>query len=143
MKTANLHVTLWDLVGPLARTFDLMSPALAEHSLRVAYLALRLAEEMELDADACREVCLAGALHDIGAFSLYERLDLLAFEETRPMQHAEAGYLLLREFAPFREVAGMVRFHHLAWDHGAGETHEGRPVPRGSHLLHLADRVAV
>ncbi len=143
MGTRNLHVTLWDLVGPLARTFDLMSPALAEHSLRVAYLALRLAEEMELDADARREVCLAGALHDIGAFSLDERLDLLAFEETRPMQHAEAGYLLLREFAPFREVAGMVRCHHLAWNHGAGETHEGRPVPRGSHLLHLADRVAV
>lgn len=143
MDTRSLHVTLWDLVGPLARTFDLMSPALADHSLRVAYLALRLAEEMELGADARREVCLAGALHDIGAFSLDERLDLLAFEETRPMQHAEAGYLLLREFAPFREVAEMVRCHHLAWNHGAGETHQDRPVPRGSHLLHLADRVAV
>lgn len=143
MNTRNLHVTLWDLVSPLAKTFDLMSPAIGEHSLRVAYIALRLAEEMDLGADARREICLAGALHDIGAFSLGERLDLLAFEETRPMQHAEAGYLLLRDFEPFREVAAMVRFHHLAWDHGAGEAHGGRPVPRGSHLLHLADRVAV
>ena len=120
-----------------------MSPVLAEHSLRVAYLALRLAEALDLRAEERRELCMAGALHDIGAFSLNERLDILAFEESRPMEHSEAGYLLLKDFEPFRNVAGLVRHHHLAWNHGAGQTHSGRPVPRGSHLLHLADRVAV
>ena len=143
MNTRNLHLNLWDLVAPLARTFDMMSPALAEHSLRVAYLALRLAEALGLAPEERNELCLAGALHDIGAFSLNERLDILDFEETRPMQHSEAGYLLLKDFAPFRKVARLVRYHHLPWQYGRGDRHEGRPVPRGSHILHLADRVAV
>ena len=143
MNTRNLHLNLWDLVAPLAKTFDMMSPVLAEHSLRVAYLALRLAEAMDFSAEERREVCLAGALHDIGAFSMDERLDILDFEETHPMQHSEAGYLLLKDFEPFRNVAGLVRYHHLAWNQGAGKTHRGQPVSQGSHVLHLADRVAV
>jgi HD-GYP domain-containing protein (c-di-GMP phosphodiesterase class II) len=37
----------------------------------------------------------------------------------------------------------MVRFHHLPWAGGAGAAHEDRPVPGGSHVLHLADRAVV
>jgi HD-GYP domain-containing protein (c-di-GMP phosphodiesterase class II) len=36
-----------------------------------------------------------------------------------------------------------VRFHHLPWGQGAGAKENGKPVPPGSHILHLADRVAV
>jgi len=43
-----------------------------------------------------------GTLHDIGAFSLAERLDLLEFETTDQGTHARAGYLLLREFKTVR-----------------------------------------
>jgi HD-GYP domain-containing protein (c-di-GMP phosphodiesterase class II) len=138
-----LHVSLWDLVSPLAKTFDMMSPVLADHSLRVAYLALRLGEEMALTGEERREICIAGALHDIGAFSLADRVDLLAFEETRTMQHSIAGSLLLRNFPPFSRAASFVEFHHLAWNRGEGATCGGRPVPLASHILHLADRVAV
>jgi len=138
-----LQISVWDLISPLVRTFDMMSPRLAEHSSRVGYLAMRLAEELGLPPEERREIALAGALHDIGAFSLKERLDLLDFEETKPTQHARAGSLLLRGFEPFKAAASIVEFHHLPWDGGAGARHEGRDVPRGSHVIHLADRAAV
>jgi HD superfamily phosphodiesterase len=102
----------------------------------VAHLALRLAEEMDLDADARGWVCFAGALHDIGAFSQDERLDLLAFEETRPMQHAEAGHLLVHNFEALNRVraeaqAAAVRedqaFRAKAPPPGIGEV--WRPFP--------------
>ena len=141
--TGRLRIGVWDLVAPLARTFDMMSPALAQHSLRVAYLALRLAEELELPHEERCEIAVAGTLHDIGAFSLRERLDLLTFEETSPSRHAAAGYLLLREFPHFAGLASLVRFHHVPWEDGRGSDRGGVPIPRGSHLLHLADRVAV
>ncbi|MCM8763777.1 MAG: hypothetical protein NC830_00190 [Candidatus Omnitrophica bacterium] len=44
---------------------------------------------------------LAGLLHDTGALSLKERLDILQFEIENPYKHAELGYLLLKDFELF------------------------------------------
>jgi len=143
MTTKDLHVNVWDLIFPLARTVDMMSPAVGEHHMRVAYLALRLSEELGIESVERRDITVAGALHDIGAFSLHERLDLLEFEERKPSQHSLAGYLLLKDFPPFANVASMIRFHHVPWRDGAGATVNETPVPRGSHILHLADRISV
>ena len=143
MRLRKIPVNLWNLVSPLAKTFDLMNPALGDHCLRVAYLAMRLAEELEWPAWRRREAAIAGALHDIGAFSLAERLDLLEFETADQGTHARAGYILLREFKPFERIAETVLHHHLQWRNGQGERVDGSPVPDGSHLLHLADRTAV
>ncbi len=136
-------MNLWDLVSSVSRVFDTMSTVLALHNLRVSCLALRLAEEMGLGADERMEVALAGALHDIGAFSLQERLDILAFEETHAVEHARAGFVLLKGFEPFEKAAMMVRFHHLKWAEGAGARHGTDEVPIGSHIIHLADRAVV
>ncbi len=143
MLRRKIPVNLWNLVSPLVRTFDLMNPVLGDHGLRVAYLALRIAEELEWPAWRRREAAIAGALHDIGAFSLAERLDLLEFEDTDQGTHARAGYLLLRDFQPFQRIAEAVLHHHLPWRDGEGARADGKPVPETSHLLHLADRTAV
>jgi len=143
MKKKDLLLNLWDLVSSLAKTFDMMSPVVADHCQRVAYLALRLCEELNLPSEELRDVSVAGALHDIGAFSLNERLDILAFEENRPERHSLAGYLLLKDVPLFSRASSLVRFHHLPWRNGEGAAWNGTPVPRGSHILHLADRVAV
>jgi HD-GYP domain-containing protein (c-di-GMP phosphodiesterase class II) len=143
MLRRKIPVNLWNLVSPLVRTFDLMNPVLGDHGLRVAYLALRIAEELEWPAWRRREAAIAGALHDIGAFSLAERLDLLEFETTDEGTHARAGFLLLQGFQPFGRIAEAVLPHHLHWRNGEGEKTGGKPVPETSHLLHLADRAAV
>ena len=143
MPNPPMHVNLFDLLAPLAKTFDLMDPAIADHSTNVAYWVFRLANELGLPEDEVRELVVAGMLHDIGAFSLHDRLGLMQFEGERRMEHAMAGYLLLRGFPPFARVADMVRFHHLPWHDGGGTLHDGVNVPMGSHLIHLADRVSV
>lgn len=143
MKLGEIRVNLWDLVSALSRTFDLMNPALGQHNLRVACLAVRIAEEMGLPDAERVEIALAGALHDIGAFSLKERLDLLVFEDTQMAAHAKAGAHLLRGFAPFERIATTVLFHHLPWAHGGGAQSRGGAVPLASHIIHLADRAVV
>ncbi len=143
MLLRNIPVNLWNLVSPLVKTFDLMNPAIGDHGLRVAYLAMRLAEELEWPAWRRREAAIAGALHDIGAFSLAERLELMEFETSDRGIHARAGYLLLREFKPFGRIAEAVLHHHVHWRNGQGERVDGSPVPECSHLIHLADRTAV
>jgi len=139
----DLHIQLRDLIFPLSRTMDMMSPAVGEHNLLVAYLSLRLCEALGFSPEMKSALCIAGALHDIGAFSLQDRLDLLDFEETRSTEHSMAGYLLLRGFKPFEGIATIIRHHHLPWRSGEGRFCEGQPVPEGSHIIHLADRAAV
>ena len=90
-----------------------------------------------------RDLLLAAALHDSGAFSLRERLDIMQFEISTPGITRRPGYRLLKSFPHFERAAEIVRFHHLPWEHGRGEQWRGRQVPPGSHLLHLADRVSV
>jgi len=136
-------IKLFDLVGCLSDAMDFIDPAVVSHHKQVASIAYRIAVEMGLPLAAQKDIVLAGALHDIGAFTLKERRDILAFEMDNPHPHAERGYALLRSFKPLTNIAPMIRFHHRPWDHGSGAAFNGQQVPVASHILHLADRVAV
>ncbi len=143
METTEFSISVLDLVTPIAEVVDIMSPVIGRHHMQVAYLSYRLAEELGFSAEEKYELAVAGSLHDIGAFSLQERLDLLEFEQEDLGSHAMAGYLFLKDFRPFQNVAGMIKYHHLPWNDGEGNTHDGERVPAGSNILNLADRVAV
>jgi HD-GYP domain-containing protein (c-di-GMP phosphodiesterase class II) len=138
-----LEVRLGDLVFAVSSALDLVSPAVVDHHLRVARIARAIARQLNLPGEQQGDILLAAALHDAGAFSLRERLDIMRFELERPQEHADAGYRLLKSFPHFERAADMVRFHHLPWEDRRGEISQGHPVPLGSHLLHLADRVSV
>ncbi|MCJ7540475.1 MAG: HD domain-containing phosphohydrolase [Desulfobacterales bacterium] len=143
MAADKLRVNIFDMVASIARVIDMMSPVVGNHHMQVAYLAYRLGEELQLSDDKKYELFIAGALHDIGAFSLQDRLDLLEFEDTKPGEHSVAGSLILETFKPFSSIARLIKFHHVHWKNGEGAFQNGESVPNGSHIIHLADRVAV
>lgn len=132
---------LYDWVIYLSNMTDLVSPVVAEHQLRTAYIASGIAAEMGLDDAQCEQVLLAAALHDIGALSVQERLSCLSFELNHPQQHAEAGYLLLRDFAPLATIAAHVRDHHSPWS-CVGDDRRTAPS-LASNIINLADRVEI
>lgn len=136
-------VPLFELVLSLSKAVDLISPTIAEHQIKVAYIAYIIGKETGLKKKDLDDIVMAGALHDIGAFSLNDKMNALLFEVKNPHQHAEMGYHLLKKFKPFARVAEMVRYHHVPWDNGGGEKFKDNPVPAGSHILHLSDRIAV
>jgi HD-GYP domain-containing protein (c-di-GMP phosphodiesterase class II) len=136
-------IRLFDLVACLSDAMDFIDPAVVSHHKQVASIACRIGMEMALPPAELKDIVLAGALHDIGAFSLKERRDILDFEMENPHPHAEKGYALLRFFKPLANVAPMIRCHHLPWNHGSGAEFNGERVPFGGQILHLADRLAV
>jgi HD-GYP domain-containing protein (c-di-GMP phosphodiesterase class II) len=138
-----LHVPIYDLINCLADTIDLVSPELADHHRKVALIAHAITCQLGLPEEERTDLFFAGSLHDIGALSLTERIRLLEFEADKTMHHAETGALLLELFTPLARIADMVRYHHTRWENGSGAWCQGRDVPTGAHILHLADRIAV
>jgi len=137
------HIPVLELVLTMANAVDLVSPAVGGHHKRVTYLSSQLARELKLPPGDTFDLVVAAALHDIGAFSIKERLATLEFEITSPHAHAEMGFLFLHRFQPFLRLAEIVRYHHVRWDGGQGTTFNGYQVPASSHILHLADRIDV
>lgn len=84
IASRELKIHLWDLIRSLAKAVDLISPVVANHHMHVAYIVLRMASELGLSIEEKRKLVIAGALHDVGALSLTDRLDTLQFELEAP-----------------------------------------------------------
>ncbi|WP_027340337.1 HD-GYP domain-containing protein [Halonatronum saccharophilum] len=157
-----LKVPLFDMVMCLSDAMDLLSPYLAGHHKRVAYIAASIASEYGMTKEEEKSIIISGALHDAGAFSLSERIDSFnwkisqdiwnevevfdsypSYEYIGSVSHSELGYQLIKQFSPFNKLASLVRYHHIPWDGGEGATFKGEEVPIGSHILHLADAVDI
>lgn len=135
--------SMFEIVMGLSGAVDFVDTALVGHHARVACLAHSMAKEIGLPIADQRDLVWASLLHDIGAFSLKERLEFLRFEVDNWQSHSEVGYRLVSDFDPLRRSAELIRYHHAPWDGGRGREIKGEEVPLGSHILHLADRVAV
>jgi HD-GYP domain-containing protein (c-di-GMP phosphodiesterase class II) len=137
------QIPLFDLVACLSDAVDLVSPALADHHKQVAYIASCIGEEFGFPLEKQKDLVLSGALHDIGALSLAERIETLNFDFESAVQHSKLGSGLVALFEPLAPLAPIINFHHTFWNEGQGSQQVGGPVPLESHIIHLADRIAV
>ncbi|MBI3592669.1 MAG: HD domain-containing protein [Nitrospirae bacterium] len=139
----NIKIRLSDLIVSFSRALDFINPAVTNHHLRVAIIASEIAKEIGLDRQEINDIFLASTIHDIGAFSLRDRLATLEFEIKDPYQHSEKGYLLVKNFDLFSKISRIIRYHHVPWAEGEGQYFNGEDVPVGGHIIHLADRIEV
>jgi HD-GYP domain-containing protein (c-di-GMP phosphodiesterase class II) len=137
------NIRLLDLIVAVSEAMDLMSPVLVNHHKQVAYIAYRIAGTMELSLKERADIVWAGLLHDSGALSLALRHHSLEFDLQDPADHEEMGYQLVKGFEPFARAASLIRNHHVRWNDGRGADNHATGIDIGSHVLHLADRVAV
>jgi len=142
-KLNHKQVNMVELIICLTNAEDLISPELANHHQQVAYLAFKIAEQLNLPIKQKRELIMAGLLHDVGALSLNDRLELIENEPPSAQDHAFKGARLIEGFPPLRNVADIIRYHHVSWNNGEGITVRGSQVSLLSHIIHLADRIAV
>lgn len=117
-----------------------------DHHKRVAYIALRLAEELELSEQERADLVVAALLHDAGTLSLEERLDCLDFDyipgAAGATEHAYLGYALFRNHEALSSAATIIRYYHVSRQEA--EQFEMPPdVVNLSLLLHLADRIDI
>jgi response regulator RpfG family c-di-GMP phosphodiesterase len=135
-----VRIKLYDLLLCISNAQDLVSTKLSNHHQQVAYLAFRLSEHINLPIEQQYDINLAALIHDIGALSSQEMFELVEAEPITVNNHAFRGARLLEGFKPLHNSASIIKFHHLPWNGGRGNSFMGEEVPFASHIIHLADR---
>ena len=132
------EILVYDFVTAISEAVDLVSPVLNDHHKRVAYISCNIAQEIGLHNDEIIDVILASMLHDIGSFSIDERLKYVTFApaDLDMNRHAIMGHALLKDFEPLAKAAKLIRYHHEDYN----KTHD--MIPLGSHIINLADRAS-
>ena len=134
------RIPLHRLVMSLSEALDCAYANLANHQLRVAYMATPMAERLGMSDEEILDVFLAAAVHDIGLVSVENRAAAIWHNDLEKVTwHGEAGFELLRSSALFAKPARAIRYHHIAWDDGRGAERDGEAVPKASHILSVAD----
>ena len=134
-------LSLKELAVPVIKAIDSCNYLLKSHHRRTAVIAYHIGKKMELDHGQLFKLIISAAIHDVGALSVQER-DLLIREDVQnPRPHCDMGYKMLSSFAPFADVAKVIKHHHIRYASSL-KMPEGE-VPLESHILHLADRVDI
>lgn len=134
-----IMVNLGDLVLSLSEAMDLADPSLIQHQERTAFAVWEMGKAAGISNERLEQIFIAALLHDIGAFSLEEKLSLRNFETENVENHCVRGEILLRNIPWLKESSRIIRFHHNEW-HQWNESIENRLVFE-SQLLYLADYV--
>ena len=137
------------LASALANAIEARDEYLHGHCERLAALAVRIAELLELPADAVETIRLGAILHDIGKIGIPDRVLLkpapLDTEERRIVEtHPEIGDKLLAPLDLLSGARPIVRHHHERWD-GAGypDRLAGETIPLGARIVAVADSIEV
>jgi len=149
LTTSRLREANADLLKALVKAIETRDPYTSGHSLRVSYLARRIADAMGLPRSAVERVEQAALLHDIGKIeSVYTTIlskpDALSPEERAVIQsHVTKGEELLRNLASFPDdVILAVRHHHEREDgNGYPDGLAGDAIPVGARIIGVCDAV--
>jgi putative nucleotidyltransferase with HDIG domain len=128
-----------------AQALDARDRYTESHSIRVAELAGRLGEQLELGDREVELIRTAGSLHDLGKIGVRDDIlnkpGPLTEEEWEIMRrHPDIGADMIAQHSALAEVAPLVRHHHERWD-GSGypASLKADVIPFGARILSVAD----
>ena len=112
---------LASVVRAFTSAIDAKDPYTCGHSDRVARVAVRLAKELDCDAELLHTLYMAGLLHDIGKIGIDDAVlrkpgALTEAEFEHIKEHPELGYRILADIAQLSAVLPAVLHHHEQWD---------------------------
>jgi putative two-component system response regulator len=148
LRLRTYHKDLEDhqsVVLSLASMLEAKDPYTRGHSARVGDLACRLAQHMQLDAEECELMRVAGLLHDIGkvgvpGWIINKPGRLTPQEFLTVAEHPTDGESLCRPLKTVQAVLPLIRHHHERYDgRGYPDGLSGDDIPRGARLLALCD----
>ena len=115
-----------------------------QHGVEVSNLAVLIAKELNEKEEFCRNIEIAGILHDIGKLKLMKYLysqDGLIVEQMKYVrQHTAQSYEMMRD-AGYDEILANAVFHHHENFDGSGypDNLRGEDIPYMARILRVCD----
>jgi len=133
------------IIRALTSAIDAKDPYTRGHSDRVARVAVRLAEELDCDAQMRQTIYLSGLLHDIGKIGISDsvlrkpgKLDDEEYEHIKC--HTQIGHRILLGLKKLDDVLPVVLHHHESWDgHGYPHRLPSETIPLPARIVAVAD----
>ena len=134
-----------NIIVSMAGAVDAKDAYTHGHSLRVARVALVVAQENGLPRAELEPLLLSAILHDVGKIAIPdnilkkpERLDKEEFEIMKG--HPIAGAKMLQHIRALENVIPGILHHHEYWN-GSGYPHglSGEAIPLQGRIIHIGD----
>jgi HD-GYP domain-containing protein (c-di-GMP phosphodiesterase class II) len=145
LHTQHMKRTHDSMLKMLYVALDLRDQASRGRSLRVARLAVAVAQQMGLSQDTQTHLEQAAMLHDLSKINLssaiLEKAGPLEEDEWEEIQqHPELGYQIVRDI-PFLQGVGAIILHHHERFDGGGYPRglAGEEIPMGARIFAVAE----
>ncbi len=142
VDTKRMHL---ELLRALTAAVDAKDPYTRGHSARVAQLALRIADRLNLSGGEKEVIEYAAILHDVGKIGITDAIlskpGKLSPEEYRVIQeHPLIGYRIVKDVDFLRRVAEIILTHHERCNgHGYPEGRKMEEIPLEARIVAVAD----
>lgn len=138
-----------DLLKALVKAMETRDPYTSGHSLRVASLAVRIADSMGFPPTKQKDVETAALLHDIGKIeAVYTEIlgkpsSLTEQERVIIESHVTKGVELLEQLSSFsKDVVAAVKGHHERVDgKGYPDGLKGSEIPPAASIIKVCDAI--
>ena len=138
-----------DLLTALVKAIETRDPYTSGHSLRVASLAVRIADALGLSSRKQKDIETAALLHDIGKIeAVYTEIlgkpeDLTPEEREIIQSHVLKGVELLEQISSFsKDVIAGVKGHHERIDgKGYPQGLRGNEIPLAARIIKVCDAI--
>ncbi len=116
-----IKINLRQVIYALADALDLIATENAQHSKRVAKMALECGKLLQFDKTQLDTILHAALLHDFGISEKYPCSNILSdkhweWEWRNAVFHCERGYRNLFNIKPLANIAPIILHHHRRWE---------------------------
>lgn len=134
----NRFVRRADMLKLIANAMNLVSPDIEHHHEMVAYIAYRIANQMNLAGEVIMNMVYAALLHDIGSISREKESGGGNLDEGR-----EFTADIMSGIPGVEEIARIIQYSGLRWDslHSMADGH-AVTLFRQAHIIYIADNVS-
>lgn len=108
------------------------------HSKRTTYIALKIAENLNLSKMDRKQLYISTLLHDIGAAN---NLKKSHSSNTFIYDHCKKGSDIMVNFPVFNDLAPIILYHHENYDGSGAMGIKGNEIPMLSQIIRLADLI--
>jgi HD-GYP domain-containing protein (c-di-GMP phosphodiesterase class II) len=135
MFATNIH----QLLSAFSLALDVAENQTMEHAQRTAFIALQIANYLNLSNATKRDIYISALLHDIGVTSAKSDVHT---DQSQIVTHCFMGAEIVKSLSFIStDVTENIIWHHAHWAGSDDFDRKGDEIPLGAQIIYLADQL--